>query len=278
MYNPWMLVRGLVYLLLLACTAGAGTTVSVTLLPADTVMKRLSEGLVAESRREAAVEALFQDSGCTVSLEKVGRHSDNVICDLGGETGDAIVVGAHYDFVSNRGGNGMVDDWSGVAALASLFETLKKSPRHHTFRFVAFAQEESGLGGSEQFVHDRKTNETHGVQAFVNLECLGLSEPKVWANRADRRLAMDLLRAAQATQIPLAGMNVDFVGDDDSRSFLWKRIPVITIHSLTQETFPVLHGPGDQLKAVNGKYYYDAYRLAAFYLAYLDEVWRGGGK
>jgi hypothetical protein len=51
-------------------------------------------------------------------------------------------------------------------------------------------------------------------------------------------------RVASALGVPPTGVNVDNVGDDDSHPFLDARIPVITIHSVTQETFPILHSSG----------------------------------
>jgi hypothetical protein len=65
---------------------------------------------------------------------------------------------------------------------------------------------------------------------------------------------------------------VDRVGDDDSHPFLNAKIPVITIHSITQDTFSILHTPRDNLKAIHQDEYYAAYRLAAALLAYLDEL------
>ena len=60
------------------------------------------------------------------------------------------------------------------------------------------------------------------------------------------------------------------MGDDDSHPFLSAKIPVLTIHSLTQQTFGILHTGRDQLSAIHPDDYYAAYRLAATYLAFLD--------
>ncbi len=49
-----------------------------------------------------------------------------------------------------------------------------------------------------------------------------------------------------------------------------KKIPVISIHSLAQETFPILHSRDDNLSAVHENVYYTSYKLIAFYLALLD--------
>ena len=52
--------------------------------------------------------------------------------------------------------------------------------------------------------------------------------------------------------------------------FLSKKIPVISIHSITQDTWAVLHSERDDIKAIHPGDYYDAYKLIAFYLVYLD--------
>ena len=66
-------------------------------------------------------------------------------------------------------------------------------------------------------------------------------------------------------------MNVDGVGDDDTHSFLYAKIPVISIHSITPDTFRLLHSPKDRVDAIHLDEYYDSYKLVAFYLAYLDQ-------
>jgi hypothetical protein len=105
---------------------------------------------------------------------------------------------------------------------------------------------------------------------MINLECLGLTPPKVWASRADKRLLSAYAGVARSLDIEAVGLNVENVGDDDSHPFLSAKIPVLTIHSTTQETLPILHSKRDQLDAIRPDDYYAAYRLAAAYLAFLD--------
>jgi hypothetical protein len=66
-------------------------------------------------------------------------------------------------------------------------------------------------------------------------------------------------------------VNVHLVGRSDSDSFQDKKVPSINIHSLTNETFPILHSVRDQMSAIHMPEYYDSYRLLTAYLAYLDE-------
>ena len=105
---------------------------------------------------------------------------------------------------------------------------------------------------------------------MINLDSLGLSATKVWLSRADRKLAEALNAVARAMKLDLGWVNVDKVGSSDSESFGQRKIPALTIHSLTQETLPILHTEKDKLEAVKLGDYYDTYRLLAAYLSYLD--------
>lgn len=234
----------------------------------ETIMERLRAGLVDTKHRQEAVKNLFTAAGCEATEQKVNRSSGNVICTLPGELEGTIVVGGHFDFITR--GKGIVDDWSGTSLLPSLFEALKKQPRRHTFVFVAFAEEETGLYGSSHYVGKLSREQKKQVRAFVNLECLGLSTVKVWSSRATPILLTRLNEAARAIGIALQGVNPDNVGDDDSHPFLSAKIPVISLHSITQDTLPILHSREDSMEAIHPDLYYEAYKLAAVYLAYLD--------
>jgi len=256
--------------LILIATAGAmlGDDLQLTLVKQEAVKQRLEAGQVPNSKRQQSIREMFASVGCTAREQQIDHHLGNVICVLPGETDSVITVGGHFDFIDS--GQGMVDDWSGTAMLPSLYETLKDKKRKHTFVFVAFAREEQGLVGSAYYVKSLSADEREQVAAFVNLECLGLGPPLVWHSRANPVLLQYLLLIAKAVQIPLKGANIEQVGDDDSHSFLSKKIDVVTIHSVTSQTLEVLHSPRDKLAAVHLQDYYDAYRLTAFYLALLD--------
>jgi hypothetical protein len=101
---------------------------------------------------------------------------------------------------------------------------------------------------------------------------LGLSPTKIWISAADKDLVKYMTVTAGTLKLPVSRMDVDKVGSTDSESFAPKKIPRITIHSLTQETLPVLHSKRDTIKELHPDDYYDTYHLVAGYLAYLDTV------
>ena len=256
-------------LALIACAiCSAADGLQLKLVNPDLVDNRLREGNVRAKERQDLIERLFREVGCEVTLQPIDKKSANVICDLQGETTATIVVGAHFDFADE--GQGIVDDWSGASMLVSLYQALKVNAPKHSYEFVAFAGEERGLLGSTRYVKELTARPKIAPQAFVNLECLGLTPPKVWVSRSTPILVQRLTEIANAMHISLQGVNVDKVGDDDTHPFLSKKIPVISIHSVTQEKWQVLHSKRDNVSAIDAADYYDAYRLVAFYLDYLD--------
>lgn len=232
--------------------------------------KKLEAGLVPQSERQVTIQRLFEQTGCKPQVQTISKHSGNVVCVLEGETDRTIVVGAHLDFVPN--GKGIVDDWSGAALLPSLYSSLKSERRHHTFKFVAFDEEEKGLVGSTKYVRSETKEELGRVVAFVNIECLGLGSPNVWVHRSNALLVARLADIAKTISVPLKGVDVDKIGDDDTHPFLAKKVPVISIHSVSQETLSVLHSQKDDLTIIDRDNYYASYKLLAFYLAYLDAL------
>ena len=258
--------RRLACLVLLVETAFAGTFFK---LDENIIEARLHEAAAKNPEREAALKTLFTEAGCKdLSEEHVPRRLPNVVCVLPGETDRTIIVGAHFDKVD--AGQGVVDNWSGASLLPSLYQSLANAPRRHTFIFVGFTSEEVGLIGSKYYAQHMTPEQRAQTDAMVNMDSLGLSATKIWVSHSDPVLVSDLAAVARQFKLPVEGVNVEEVGSTDSESFAQKKIPHITIHSVTQDTLPILHTARDNFQAINAKDYYDSYRLIAAYLVYLD--------
>jgi putative aminopeptidase FrvX len=233
---------------------------------------KLEAAPYSNARREATLQNWFEESGCgrsQLAHEVVTRgQPSNLICDLKGQTASLIIVSGHMDHV--RRGMGVVDDWSGASMLPSLYQALASLPRKHTFLFIGFTEEEKGLVGSRFYVRHLAPEENRKIRAMVNLECLGLSTPKVWSDHAAPALLSGLFSVARNLQVPLEGIDLERVGRDDAESFRARKVPTITIHSLTQDTIHIMHTRRDNFAAVNMTYYDESYRLVSAYLAYLD--------
>jgi len=257
------------------CAAGASAQARFRLADRAVIEAHLKSFSTRNSEREATIRKWFAESGCkdsNLSEEPLERKlPPNVICVLPGKTQEVIVVGAHTDHVDSFG-DGVVDNWTGASLLPSLLYSLSGQSRRHTFVFVGFAAEEEGLVGSAYYAEHLTPEQRTRVEAMVNMDSLGLTPTKVWASHADKALLDALASVASANGLPLAAVNVEGLGTADSESFARYQIPHITLHSVTPETWPILHSVRDQLNAVNMKDYYDSYRLIAAYLAYLDGV------
>jgi hypothetical protein len=246
------------------------------------VQYRLATPAVVESRlksfsrknteREQIMKKLFEDAGCTgdklVEQPVKGQKIPNVICTWPGTSDAEIIVGAHSDHVSE--GDGVADDWSGAALLPSLLESVEAVPRKHTFVFVAFTSEEEGLVGSEFYAKKLSRDDLLRIRVMIDLDTLGLGPTKLWLHHSDLALSEELNGIAKQLELPLAVMNADRVGDDDSSSFSSRKIKTVMVHSVTNETYPILHSSRDTLAAIKLDDYYDTYKLLAAYLAYLD--------
>jgi Iap family predicted aminopeptidase len=265
---------------LLLCLAGsfnASGQVQFRLATPEVIQTRLKSFSTKNNAREVLIRNWLAEAGCQESnlseqsLEQ--KLPPNVICVVPGQTQETIVVGAHTDHV-DAFGDGVVDNWTGASLLPSLLYSLTGQPRHHTFIFVGFSAEEKGLVGSAFYAGHLTDEQRKRMAAMVNLDSLGLGPTEVWATHADKGLVNSLGVIAAASKLPVSVMNVDNVGSADSESFVRYQIPRITLHSVTQETLPVLHSPRDKLNAIKVNDYYDSYHLIAAYLAYLDSALR----
>lgn len=243
-------------------------------LPERLIVKRLKSAPRSNIQREEVLENMFLASGCPAARlaeEPVDAgEPPNLICRLPGREADVIIIGGHLDKVWR--GNGVVDDWSGSSMLPSLYQSLDGRPRKHTFLFIAFTEEEKGLVGSKFYVRHAPRGLLHRIRAMVNLECLGMNPPEVWEDHAAPNLLASLYHVAHSMGMIIPDVDLEGIGRDDAMSFRDRKVPTITIHSLTQNTVRVLHSKRDNLSAENLAEYYQSYRLVADYLAYLDRT------
>ena len=260
------------FFLLTLIGAASAQTLTFTPVTRPIIEERLKQYGGDNSAREATLKKLFESAGCSgVNLTEQPVKSSknpNVICTLPAEAASVIVIGAHFDRVNV--GQGVVDNWSSASLLPSLFQSLRDGKRGHTFLFIGFTDEEKGLVGSAFYVKRLSKEQKQSIHAMVNMDTLGLSSTKTWPSHSDPRLLKLLLAVADSLHSPIAGVNMDNVGSTDSESFRDAGIPSLTIHSVTRETWPILHGNRDNIGQIHLDEYYQTYSLVAAYLAYLD--------
>jgi hypothetical protein len=230
----------------------------------ETIEKRLRQA--DDSKRAAALRTLFEQAGCKgdqLQNQEVKKYDPNVVCVLKGETENVIVAGAHFD------GKGVVDNWTGASLLPSLFESLSKSPHKHTYVFVGFSGKGNGAEGAQAYIKGLSDEERSRIKAEVNLEALGLSPTKVYAEGSDKRLAGILAAVGNALKTPVLAANLP-EKNDTARAFAKEKIATISVHSVTQETQKLLESAQGNVDAVHMDEYYDTYRLLCAYMAFLD--------
>ena len=273
--RAWPLVLSAIALFLAYLLVNAAESVRFNPVSRQVVEARLKEYSGSDKQREEALKQMFAEAGCddqhlTEQVVK-GSKLPNVICVLRGDSEKMIIVGAHYDHVS--AGDGVVDNWSGASLLPSLYQAVKVDPRTHSYVFIGFTDEEKGEVGSHFYVRQMSEEQVASTDAMVNMDTLGLAPSEIWVSHSDKKLTSALASVASKLKLPVTGVNVERVGSSDGEQFSARKIPRITIHSLTQETYNarILHTSKDRLSAIRFDDYYQTYRLVAAYIAYLDQ-------
>ena len=129
-------------------------------------------------RVAAYIRQGFESAGGAVSeqLFEVKRTTyRNVIARFGPETGERIVVGAHYDAAGEHPGSD--DNASGVAGLIELAHLLGRAPLTMPVELVAYSLEEPPYFASEEMgsaVHARSLRQQNAaVRVMLSLEMIG---------------------------------------------------------------------------------------------------------
>ena len=242
----------------------------------EVIEQRLGKYGGSNQQREATLKQIFIEAGCDdqhLSEQPVkGSKLPNVVCLLPGTSSKIIIVGAHFDRTAE--GDGVVGNWSGASLLPSLFQAVKVQPRKHTYIFIGFTDEENGEIGSRYYARQMTKEQVAATDAMVNMDALGMAPAAVWVSHSDINLINMLVRIARVLNAPVTAVNVEQVGSSDSEQFAERKIPRITIHSLTPESWDahVLHTSRDKLSAMHLDDYYQTYKLVAAYIAFLDQM------
>jgi Iap family predicted aminopeptidase len=263
-----------------APTKTATSQTTLKLVPTSELLGELKAAPKPNTQRQNKLLALFRQAGARpadIRLQQVWplqnrRNSDpvlnNIIVTKKGTTPSVIVVGAHFDKVAP--GSGIIDNWSGAAMLANLYQTLRPLQTRHTFQFVGFAYEEQGTLGSRDFLVPLLNSERRRIKAMVNFECLGVDRPFLWTNGSHDKLEDFARSVATANKLPLLSHEVPNVSSD-SAPFARYGIPVIGFDGLAVEKLRLIHSERDQFSAINATRYSDTYKLLTQFLIALDK-------
>lgn len=222
-----------------------------------------------DGERFVAVKALFEKAGASASDISVEKYKsvENLVVRKQGTSAETIVIGAHYDKVSD--GCGVIDNWTGIVAIVHLYETLKNVPLRKTIIFVAFGKEEKGLIGSRAMVDAIAKDQLGLYCAMVNVDSLGLSAPQVLDNASSKKMGELAANVAKEMKVPFSHASIGNA-DADSSSFVRKKIPALTIHGLNNEWSSIIHTRNDQVSKVNPASVYLGYRFVLALVSRLD--------
>ncbi len=138
-------------------------------IPAISVSYEVGHEILRLAEKDDVTLKIFSDN------EIFETESLNVIAELraGDEDAEHLVMGAHYD--GHDISQAAADDGAGTAVVVEALRALAphKDELKRTIRFVAFAQEEMGLMGSEDYAEKHSDDP---VRFMLNLDGAGRGE------------------------------------------------------------------------------------------------------
>ena len=205
-----------------------------------------------------------------IDIRREVKTVHNVGAYLEGETGEYVIVGAHYDHLGlgeqysmapSMAGTvhpGADDNASGTAGVLELAHWFAREPKHKRgILFLTFAGEELGLLGSSYYVNHPVLPLANAV-AMINMDMIGrVRDRKIYVGGVGTGTSFaDLLKEA--------GLRHDFVtdvteragyGSSDHTSFTTKQVPVLFFFSGLHADY---HKPSDTWDKIDAP---DAVRL-----------------
>lgn len=201
------------------------------------------------------------------------KTSHNISALKAGEEDKEIILGAHYDSVTDGGSTGVDDNASGVGVLLENAQRLNGVRTRYGIRFVSFGAEEVGLKGSQYYVDKMSPLQRDKTIAMINLDTLAAGDQAyVYSGIDDNTwVAETAWRLAEELGLNVAtnpGLNPDYpagkTGDwSDHAAFRQIGIPVAYFESTnwelgdrdgyvqTQVAGPIMHTEKDNLDFIS---------------------------
>ena len=180
--------------------------------------------------------------------ETIGQ-SHNVVCDIPGETEEAIVLTAHYDSTSLS--TGAYDNMSGCIGLLGIAEKFAHAPHRYSLRFVFCGSEERGLLGSKAYCAAHEA-ELAGVVLNVNLDMIGsIMGPFNAVCTSEERLRFFIEYLSSIEGFPLKARQDIY--SSDSTPFADKGVPAVSFARLAPQNTATIHNSYDTLKVMSAE-------------------------
>ena len=147
-------------------------------------------GTPAELAARDYIVGQFENMGYDVEIQpftfdRRGQTyvSKNIIATKRGKIDQTVIVGAHYDSVSeyvcedlNEVSSGAGDNASGVGVMLEVAEVLANYKTHGTIKFIAFGAEEMGLRGSRYYAENMTDKEISETITMIDLDSVGVGD------------------------------------------------------------------------------------------------------
>jgi hypothetical protein len=206
----------------------------------------------------------------TVNLKQEKRIVHNVVGYWPGQTGDYVILGAHYDHLGKGEQDSLApsqigtihpgadDNASGTSGVMELARSIAASGQHKRgFMFLCFAGEEEGLLGSAYYAaHPLKP--LAGAVAMINMDMIGrLRDNKVYVGGIGTGSTFKTLVDQATTHFGFKADQSEMggYGASDHTSFTAKQIPTLFFFSGLHSDY---HKPSDAWDKINAG---DAVRL-----------------
>ena len=220
--------------------------------------------------RLEGVKSLFRQMGASdsdITVEDL-KGVRNVVITKKGKTNETVIVGAHYDKVSD--GCGAIDNWTGVVIIANLYKTLRTTETDKTYIFVAFDKEEIGLIGSNALAKTITKEQKSNTCSMVNLDSFGFGYPQILDNTSNSKMTNFAANLAKELEMPFSHASLAGAADADSTSFNEKDIPAVTFHGLSAKWQNYLHSNNDKVENINVSSVFVGYNFLLRFLGKLD--------
>lgn len=251
------------------CFIALAQQAAVKFSTVDEIKESIALAPCKDKERLEAVKKLFIKIGAgesDITIEKL-KDVENLFVTKKGKTEETVVVGAHYDKVTD--GCGAIDNWTGIVMLANLYRTMKDFQTEKTYKFVAFGKEEQGLLGSNEMARGIPKEKRASYCAMVNFDSFGFTYPQALGNISDK-LLIDLAKeVSDEMKVPFAKGAIEGASSD-SQSFRDNKIPAITLHGMDNRWQEFMHSTKDKVENVNSQSVYIGYRHALVFLSKID--------
>lgn len=214
--------------------------------------------------RSAGMPGLSVDLAVDVRREQ--RNVPNVAAYLPGETGEYVILGAHYDHLGMGEQSSMApdlagkaihhgadDNASGTAGLLELAAYFAGRPKaRRGILFLAFSGEELGLIGSNYYVNNPLLPLDQAA-AMINMDMIGrIKDGRIFVGGTGTgdSLKATLDEARQGSKLNFDLSEQGGYGSSDHFSFTIKQVPVLFFFSGLHSDY---HKPSDTWEKINNE-------------------------